>query len=207
MKLIPISKSECLKFYQQNKLNVLPLMPKSKEPRVEWAYLQKQEATEQEKIQWFSGTRNNIGVICGSISNNLRVIDIDFDEMFQKFYELFKDKTTIIKTSRGGHLYFKSNHNIKNSKICFMKDGKLYAQIDVQAENKYVVAPPSIHPSGKQYEFLSMEDIPVVENLFLKIKGIAEGFAEELGLKECLATPLFFGFFVADISKHGNMNI
>jgi hypothetical protein len=65
-------------------------------------------------------------------------------------------ETFTVNASRGPHLYFKQNDasramgNVKIGGVC-----------DAQVAEKYVVAPGSMHPSGKRYEIA--KDLPIVE--------------------------------------------
>src|SRR4029077_4064599 len=56
--------------------------------------------------------------------------------------------TVEVITARGRHIYFKMPTTpIRNSA------GKVAPGIDVRGDGGYVLAPPSIHPSGKRYEW------------------------------------------------------
>lgn len=64
-------------------------------------------------------------------------------------------ETFTVKTSRGQHLYFSQNDTSRT-----MGNVKL-GTCDAQVSDKYVVAPNSMHPSGKRYEIV--KDLPIVE--------------------------------------------
>mgnify|MGYP001772573099 CR=1 FL=1 len=151
--------------YLGHGLSIIPLKPKSKEPAIEsWKPYQGNRATEEEVEKWFRNTNNNIGIVCGAISGNLVVIDFDSKELYQKWYE-FIDKeypeirdiilnTWVVKTSRGRHIYLRINADKKTFKEFFRTKPKLVEGVDIKGEGGYVVAPPSVHPSGVRYEFL-----------------------------------------------------
>lgn len=89
---------------------------------------------------------NNIGIITGKVSN---CIVLDFDDMsllnkLKTFGEI--PRTWTVQSNRGIHLYFQYDNSITNF--------KLWNDIDVLSDKKQVVAPPSIHPSGKKYKWL-----------------------------------------------------
>ncbi len=95
----------------------------------------------------------NIGVQTGSASR-LIVIDVDprhggddsLHEREKEHGELPPTKEVL--TGGGGrHLPFKYDGKIKNSV------GKLGPGLDIRGENGFVVAPPSVHESGRKYEW------------------------------------------------------
>ena len=54
--------------------------------------------------------------------------------------------TVEVITARGRHLYFKMpDMPVRNSA------GKIAAGIDMRGDDGYVLAPPSVHPSGTRY--------------------------------------------------------
>ena len=57
------------------------------------------------------------------------------------------ENTWLAKTGKGYHIYLRVDSD-KPVKI-----GKM-AKVDIKGEGGYVVAPPSLHPSGKRYEFI-----------------------------------------------------
>lgn len=104
----------------------------------------------------FTYASANIGVRTGKESN-LVVVDIDtakggrIEELYSFVSQETLEKTLRVKTGGGFHLYFvyPPNAEIRNSA------DKLGSKIDVRGDGGYVVAPPSMHISGKQYEFLN----------------------------------------------------
>ncbi|ACP54414.1 bifunctional DNA primase/polymerase [Saccharolobus islandicus] len=173
-------------FYHTYGLSVIPLKPKEKVPLIKWEKYQKELATIDEIKKWFENNENNIAIICGKVSGNLVVIDFDDAEIYEKFLkEVEKDSelaeiinnTWLVKTGKGYHIYLRIDID-KPVKI-----GKLQ-KIDVKGEGGYVVAPPSIHPSGKTYEFVRFSkttghEIRVItEEQYKKILTILENVTE-----------------------------
>ncbi|ACP38612.1 bifunctional DNA primase/polymerase [Saccharolobus islandicus] len=143
-------------FYHTYGLSVIPLKPKEKIPIVEWGEYQKERPSISEIEKWFKDTDNNIAIVCGKVSGNLVVIDFDDTEIYEKFLkEVEKDNelsesvnnTWLVETGKGYHIYLR----VDNDKP--VRTAKL-PKIDIKGEGGYVVAPPSIHPSGKRYEFV-----------------------------------------------------
>lgn len=107
-----------------------------------------------ELLHWFSGNLHNIGLIVGW--KNLVVIDFDNLGVYQKwllwtsrkggFTSHVADHTYQVRTARGFHLYIFLPHKEQNRKL---------PGIDIKANGGYVLIPPSIHPSGIQYQAIN----------------------------------------------------
>ncbi|MHC2275410.1 putative DNA primase/helicase [Bradyrhizobium diazoefficiens] len=114
------------------------------------------------KKWWIANPDANIGIATGRISN-LVVVDVDGQEGKESLAELIKTygrlpKTPKVKTGRGLHYYLRpSNKPLRNS------TGSLGNGVDIRADGGYVVAPGSVHRSGKFYRFLSGRDLDDIE--------------------------------------------
>lgn len=129
--------------------SVIPLRPGSKEPWIKWAEFQKRRASENEVREWFKQTPNvNIGVVTGQISG-VGVIDLDGPEGLTSGRNLGLKSSVVSLTGNGRQLWFKNQDGLSNS-VKLLAPG-----VDVRAEGGYVVAPPSIHPNGRQYRWLT----------------------------------------------------
>ncbi len=95
----------------------------------------------------------NWGIICGQVSGNLIVLDFDDMEIYHKIFpnhEELEQETTVVKTSRGVHVYL---HGITESKDVFTNSGvKL---VEIRSKGRYVVAPGSKHHTGVLYEYIN----------------------------------------------------
>lgn len=133
-------------------LSILPC--KGKKPALQrWAALQHQRAHPQEIINWArAGLLQNVGIISGRVSGNLVVIDLDGLEAVEVFRlrypELFDTFSVNSGSGKGMHLYLTCNHIMPATTRA---TGTPFGNIEVRADGCYVVAPPSIHPSGKPY--------------------------------------------------------
>lgn len=127
--------------------SVIPVINGGKKPLIDWKEYQQRKPTEVEITNWWTKWPNaNIGVITGKISN---VIVIDIDPQHGATSESFSTVTTVTaQTGSGGrHYFFKYVEGIGSRTA--IKQG-----IDVRADGGYVVVSPSIHASGKCYEWI-----------------------------------------------------
>jgi hypothetical protein len=112
---------------------------------------------------WRQWPRANIGVACGATSG---VVVLDVDERhggFASLDELQRTKlgplpaTSLVSTGGGGlHAYFQmpaGGRPIKNSA------GRLGPGIDVKSDGGTAIAPPSLHRSGRRYEWMALGPI------------------------------------------------
>ncbi|MFN3701596.1 MAG: bifunctional DNA primase/polymerase [Alphaproteobacteria bacterium] len=145
--------NEALKLVEQG-ARIFPLQPKGKKPLT--AHGHKDAANDPAQINewWKKWPDANIGIATGARSG-VWVLDIDGHEgeaslraLEQKYGEL---PPTVEAISGGGgrHLYFKWT-NCLNFSISASRVGE---KIDIRGEGGYIVAPPSIHPNGKRYEW------------------------------------------------------
>lgn len=150
---------------------------------------------------WEKWPNANIGLATG-IRNNLLVIDLDVDEdKGINGYETLKDwqkdhgslpDTWISITGRGGyHWIFKTNEHFGN------RVGLLEG-IDIRGDNGYIVAPPSLHPNGKSYEW---EVGPDDETPMAEVNDMVRLFLQE-GEKQTTSESII----VPDIIPEGKRN-
>jgi replicative DNA helicase len=119
-----------------------------KVPLIFWKEYQSRRPTEDEVRDWYTKWPDaNIGIVTGKISN-LVVFDLDSEHAVQ--YAQKKGgfpATAKAKTGKGCHMYMQHpGFEIRNS-----VNKRL--DIDIRADGGYVAAPPSIHGSGRQYEW------------------------------------------------------
>jgi hypothetical protein len=167
-------------------LSVIPAN-EDKSPAIRsWTEFQQRRMVNGE-IEKHFGRANAIGIICGKISGNLEVIDLDckYDEtgkLSKEFFELLKDnihdlfnKLVIVKTKNNGwHIYYRCNTIDGNQKLA--KNSKNEVLIETRGEGGYIIAPPSPGYKLKQGSFNS---IPLItEKDRDVILSIAKSFDE-----------------------------
>lgn len=153
--------------YVEMGFSVIPLKPQGKTPIIDWKTYQNQIATNDERTQWFGGdSRNNIGIVTGKLSG-IVVADLDSPEALRFAEEQGFPATPTVETGKGFHLYFAypRDRDVRN----FQKRDDLPG-IDLRGDGGYVVAPPSVHSSGRVYKWvdgkrigeLPLADLPTI---------------------------------------------
>ncbi len=171
--------------YHEQGFSILPLGKNNKNdlkaPSIEsWKEYHQRQPTKDEIQQWIhQGLFKNIGIICGHVSNNLVVIDID-DETIPKTIGINLNKINetgswVVKTGKGYHIYCRHHSNPGGIKK------PLKYKIEYRANRGYVVAPPSIHPNGKQYTFFhtNIDKLPLLEEK--DVKSIFQALKDKIG--------------------------
>ena len=102
---------------------------------------------------WFAlKERFNLGIVAGEQSG-IVIVDVDIDKggkaSWAKLTGGKKQETPTVETgSGGGHFYYKHpGGNVRNSA------GTIGDGVDVRGKHGYCVAPPSMHPCGKEYRW------------------------------------------------------
>jgi replicative DNA helicase len=124
------------------------IIKQCKVPLIGWKEFQNRRPTEEEVAEWFEmWPEANIGIVTGKISN-LVVFDLDSEDAvaYSEKQGGFPETVKAL-TGKGYHLYMQHpGFEIRNS---VNKD--LY--IDIRADGGFVVASPSVHGSGRRYEW------------------------------------------------------
>jgi hypothetical protein len=138
--------------YAGKGLHVFPCLPRDKRPAT--ANGVKAATADPDTIQrlWQPLPEANIAIATGNPSG-IFAVDVDGVDAEAELRKLEAQHGTLpptveVITARGRHVYFKMPAApIRNSA------GKLGPGLDIRATGGYVLAPPSIHPSGRRYEW------------------------------------------------------
>jgi hypothetical protein len=179
-----MNRQELVSLLREQELNLIPLQSHKKIPSVKWSEYQSKKYTEQ------ISDDANIGVICGLVSGNLVVIDIDSkdESIIDVVLPDARNRTMVVKTARGFHIYIKTERMPKTLRL---ENGSHH--IDVQSTGTYVVGPLSIHPDGTTYEVIS--NTTTVKNIDFQI--VIQNL-EKLGF-----TPTQDTLTIKEIKKNG----
>lgn len=97
----------------------------------------------------------NLAIMCGRTSDNLFIIDCESRASFEHHIKQLRQQDIPVwasKTARGGHIYLRAT----NGEIHNVPSGRL-KETEIKGRNGYVLAPPSLHPSGTYYRWLHQE--------------------------------------------------
>lgn len=137
----------------------IPCFWRSKRPRIAWERFETVPPSEDLVKCWFASEHTNLAIIMGG--QGLVVIDFDSFDAYELWLEWYVDScppteqpifetTYRVVTGRGVHLYLFVDEHVETSHV--------FKVVDIKATG-YVLAPPSIHPSGRHYRG---NDLPVL---------------------------------------------
>jgi putative DNA primase/helicase len=124
----------------------IPIKERSKEPNLRELrpYLTR-KATQEEFGAW---SWSGVGIVTGPVSGVL-VLDVDGPDGEAELQKHKHPVTPMVRTASGGlHLYFR--HPDRHVKTGI----RVAPGLDVKASGGYVVAPPSVGPNGRAYEWI-----------------------------------------------------
>jgi hypothetical protein len=143
-------------------LSVIPL--DGKRPALKtWTQYHRKRADVQTLRTWTFG---NVGIVCGAVSGNLVVLDLDGAAGYAAFTVTFPTLAQTYTVASGGgvgrHVYFYADTLPPSVKAMNTPIG----HIEVCGDGRQVVAPPSVHPiTGQTYRVEQPLDILRVSNL------------------------------------------
>lgn len=151
----------------------------TKRPVGEWKQYQTERAPRDLVQQWFDDGHHGLGVICGAVSGDLEMLELEGRFISDIGTQAFKDAAhkaglalllarlvngfMVTSPSNGRHFYYRvageATHNQKLARRPGPVDQNgnptLEVLIETRGEGGFVVAPPSggaVHPSGKQWQ-------------------------------------------------------
>ena len=151
--------------YATKGVRVIPIKQGEKRPPMSgW---QNAATTDPTTIrQWFEGQFKDcgLGIATGECRNRyLIVVDIDDREQYrgsdtladlEQLHGKLPDTLEVITGSGGRHIYFLTDAPIRNE-----ASGKLGQGIDIRGIGGQVLAPPTVHPNGKEYQWTDERSI------------------------------------------------
>src|SRR5262245_20929970 len=136
--------------YAQAGISVIPLAARSKRPLIDWKPFQDYLAPLDLVDRWFAAWPHaHLGIVTGYISR-IVVLDVDGPTGLASLKPYTLPRTRIAMTGNGMHYLFAhpgGDAVIPNFAHCL--EG-----LDIRGDGGYIVAPPSIHPSGKVYRWI-----------------------------------------------------
>lgn len=146
--------------------SIIPVQPGQKAGTpFSWAAYQKRRPTQEEVEAWWSQKDWNIALICGQVSG-VFALDLDVHggqdgvAAVKRLHAWQPDNSTPTARTGGGgiHCFFKCPPGLQ------VRSRNFGEGIETKGEGGCITLPPSLHPSGKRYEWLTPPyDIPPPE--------------------------------------------
>lgn len=134
------------RFYHDLGLCVIPAEFAGKRPKFEWKEFQKRRPSIEEIEEWCR-VRMNVALVMGQISG-LVAVDADSDAALDWIRKNLPESICQTRTPNGEHHFYSLPEGIVIGNRARLKGLKL----DVRGNGGYVLAAPSLHPSGSKYE-------------------------------------------------------
>jgi hypothetical protein len=143
---------------------VFPCRPRTKEPAIARGFYNATTNPETIKRYW-SRPDCNVGIRTG-VPSGFWVLDIDGDDGAASLRALEVKHgrlpaTREVITARGRHMWFRCTREVKST-TCKIAPG-----IDTRGDSAYVLAPPSIHPSGDLYAWSADVELAIAPDWLL----------------------------------------
>ena len=136
---------EIARHYLKNGFSVIPVDGSTKRPLLKsWSDYQKRLPTDEEITSWWTDwPAAGFAVVTGAVSG-VTVVDIEKGAIPVRGLDI---ETPLVRTGGGGyHYYFKYAPGFPNS----IRFAELH---DLKNDGGYVIAPPTVHKSGRKYEW------------------------------------------------------
>jgi len=173
--------------YERAGFSVIPVRSGEKRPAITWEQYQTERATPDMLRGWFgNGRYEALGIVTGAVSGGLVIIDLDGDgwerardDLLKAFPEL--KETRWVRSGSGKLHIWISADSLRNgngedvTRYAFKRpDLGENTAIEIRANTVQTLVPPSVHPSGKPYEFANHNDILRLANLSELIHWLTE---------------------------------
>jgi len=134
--------------------SVIPVREREKRPAVPWKAYQQKFVSKETLHEWFRRTPDfNVAIVTGALSG-LVVVDVDprhgGKEILKKLEREYGPLPATVESITGGggrHIYFSHPGGVVHNRT------NIEPGIDLRGDGGCIVAPPSVHPSGKRYRW------------------------------------------------------
>lgn len=135
--------------YRRRGWSVIPINAQTKKALIRWEEFQRRRATGAEIRKWWHRWPDaNVGIVTGKVSG---LVVVDADKKAEHLISKLPETGLKSRTGSGWFHYFYSYPpNTEHVPNVVRKDG-----FDVRGDGGYVVAPPSLHESGRRYAWLA----------------------------------------------------
>ena len=137
-----------LDWYLEQGISIIPLEPQtdSKKPRIK--FKDRTEKSTREEIAKWSKETERWAIVCGEVSGNLVVIDVDREELFPGLNLGILAGNTYTEEKKGKyHIFLRTTKPLKHKQFKFGDK----EDISVRFDNDLIIAGGTEHPSGGSY--------------------------------------------------------
>ena len=141
--------------YRDAGLAPIPVPRASKKAVIPWRQWHDRSPGPADLRAMFRDPSSNVGIVCGRSSGNLLVLDCENPRTFSDIGVRLAFAGIVTWTTQrppngsdhdgGGHYWLRTPKPVTPSHL----DG-----MELRGQGQYVLAPPSVHPAGGQYEFI-----------------------------------------------------
>ncbi len=170
--MIASARLKAARAYVASGLSLIPIGAGQKKSPIPWKVYQERVPTEEELTEWIDHFPG-LGVVCGPISGNLEVLDLEAAAPLEEFHREVERRAPgllarfpRVRTPTGGrHLPYRCDVIEGNQKLAADEHGKTL--IETRGTGGQVLSPlclPETHPSGKPYKLLAgdLTEIPTI---------------------------------------------
>ena len=154
-------------------LSVIPINQGEKRPHIRWKKYQRKAASVDQLQRWheeFAGC--SWAIVWGAVSGNVMAVDVDSESARQWCEDQggFNETPPVwFKTGDGWQYLYRLPDELKHSRKVHLSD-----ELHFLINGQYSVIPPSIHKTGKQYQWqsappTSLDDIPLAPQWVLDL--------------------------------------
>ncbi|KAB8142949.1 bifunctional DNA primase/polymerase [Chloroflexia bacterium SDU3-3] len=160
-------------YYWNTGISVLPIRPGTKQPyeRDMVRRFSHSHPTTAQLREWFREGDAQIGIVCGPISGDLLVFDFEHRAAAASWLAatgLDTERFPVVHTAHGTHVYVCTGHQLMHQTRATLAALDGVIQVETRGAGGYVLAPPSLHPSGARYELvsgvISRYQIPILDD-------------------------------------------
>lgn len=139
--------------YLEADFSVIPIYYKQKKCSLpSWKEFQEVKADETLIEKWFHKDDTNIAIITGNISGIVSV-DLDSEDAISWAENHLPTTPLKIITSRGQQWIYRIPKGLTVRNAVRVSIGGARKKIDIRGDGGYILAPPSVHPDGTEYQF------------------------------------------------------
>ncbi len=145
--------------YLANGWSVIPVEARGKRPLVKWEPHQHEPPSRETVSAWCRRwPEANLGIVTGEVSG-LVIVDVDPGhggagslELLQRQFDPLPPTLEVVTGGGGRHLYFRHPGTRTPNRAGFAPG------LDLRGDGGFVVAPPSLHASGRRYAWRPDQD-------------------------------------------------